>query len=409
MNAVQNIMSLELFIALRYLKARRKGVFTFLTTLIAVGGITLGVASLIITLGVMSGFHKDIRGRILSLQPHLFVMKDSGTPFFEYDLISQKLRADKEVTELAPFVYGQILIRRGQTTSGAVIKGIDLVSEKKLVGLGKLLNKDIGQMRDNHIILGYNLAQNLGAGVGQDIILVSPGTMGSVTTVPKMEKFWVASVFKSGMYEYDSNMAYISLAAAQELFSLDKAVSGLGVTLKDPDMAGSAEQRFRKELSFPYSVRSWQSMNGNLFAALKLEKIMMFIILTLIILVASFNIISNLLLLTVEKSKEIGILSAMGMKRSQIGRIFFFEGIIVGGAGILAGTAIGTGICYALHKFKFIHLPADVYYLDTLPVSIIPGDIISVVAAALLIAVVAAVYPAYQASKLDPLDAIRYG
>ncbi|MFH1368281.1 MAG: ABC transporter permease [Elusimicrobiota bacterium] len=398
--------SLELFIALRYLKARRKGVFTLLTTLIAVGGITLGVASLIITLAVMSGFHKDIRERILSLQPHLFVIKEDTAPFLEYEFISQKIKENKDVTAAAPFIYGQIILRKGQTTCGAVIKGIDFIGEKKLVGLGKILHNDLGQMRDNHIILGYNLAQTLGAGVGKDVIVVSPGIVG---TVPKMQKFWVASIFKSGMYEYDSNMAYITLPAAQDLFELDRAVTGIGISLKNPDIAAETGKTLRKDLSFPYGIRTWQSMNGNLFAALKLEKIMMFIILTLIIVVAAFNIISNLLLLTVEKSKEIGILSAIGMNRMEIGRIFFFEGIIVGLAGIISGTALGTGVCYALHRYKFIHLPADIYYIDTLPVMVLPGDILSVVASALLIAVIAAVYPAYQATKLDPLDAIRYG
>lgn len=399
-------MSRELFIAWRYLKARRKGVFTLLTAFIGIGGITLGVAALIITLGVMSGFQKDIREKILALQPHIYVMKEDGDPFIEYAAVEQKMLENKEITAVSPFVYGQIIIKRGMNTSGALVKGINLEGEEKLVGLKSILNRELPEMKNNHILLGQNLARRIGAAVGQDVILFSPTQIG---IVPKMEKFWVAGIFKSGMYEYDSNLAYITLGSAQALFGLDQAVTGLGAAIKDPDSAAQAEKELKRKVNFPYYTRSWQAMNGNLFAALKLEKIMMFIILGLIILVASFNIISNLLLLTVEKSKEIGILSAMGVSRANIGRIFFYEGIMIGIAGILSGTVIGVGACWALNKYKFIHLPADVYYLDTLPVKVFPGDVASVVAAALLIAVIAAVYPAYQAGKLDPLEAIRYG
>lgn len=398
--------NLELFIAWRYLKARRRGVFTLLTAVIGVGGITLGVAALIVTLGVMSGFHKDIREKILALQPHLIVLKDGPEPFTEYAEISERVSKAPGVVTVSPFVYGQILLRSGQSTVGAIIKGVDIQAEKKLVDLGGVMSRDISELKEKHIVLGYQLARNLGVGYGQEVVLVSPGMMAAV---PKMEKYWEVATFKSGMYEYDSNLAYVALASGQRLFGLGQGVTGLGIALSDPDSAQQVERELRKSLPFPYLVRSWQDMNSNLFAALKLEKIMMFIILALIILVASFNIISNLLLLTVEKSKEIGVLSAMGVSRARIGRIFFYEGLMIGAAGITAGTAIGTGLCWLLDRYKFIHLPADVYYIDTLPVRVLPGDVAGVVAAALLITLFAAVYPAYQASKLDPLDAIRYG
>jgi lipoprotein-releasing system permease protein len=186
-------------------------------------------------------------------------------------------------------------------------------------------------------------------------------------------------------------------------------VTGVGVALKNPEQAGRIESVLQEQLSYPYLVRSWERMNRNLFAALKLEKIMMFIILALIILVAAFNIISNLLLLTVEKAKEIGILSSLGLRRQRIARIFFVEGLIIGLTGILLGVGLGTGISLLLGKYQFIHLPADVYYLDTLPVQVVPLDVVSVIAATLAITLAAAIYPAYQVTKLDPLEAIRYG
>ena len=211
------------------------------------------------------------------------------------------------------------------------------------------------------------------------------------------------------MYEYDDNLAYITLATSQELFDMKDSVTGIGVSLKNYNDAAKLESYFQGLLSYPYGVRSWEKMNRNLFAALKLEKIMMFIILTLIILVASFNIISNLLLLTVEKAKEIGILSAMGLERYRIGKIFFYEGIIIGLTGIFSGLFLGVGISLVLKKYQFIHLPADVYYLDALPVRILPNDVLSIAIAALLITLIAVIYPAYQATKLDPIETIRYG
>jgi len=212
------------------------------------------------------------------------------------------------------------------------------------------------------------------------------------------------------MYEYDANLCYIALSDAQRLFDLPAgSVSGLGIKLSDWDSSAIMEKYFQQELRYPYWVRSWQRMNGNLFAALKLEKIMMFIILGLIILVAAFNIISNLLLLSVEKSREIGILSAIGIARFRIGLVFFWEGVITGGIGIIMGFIAGIGVALALARYQFIKLPADVYYMDHLPVRLIPFDIASVAAVALFITIAAAVYPAWQVAKMNPLDAIRYG
>jgi len=403
-------MSLEMFFAWRYLKARRKGVFTFLTTLIAIGGITLGVAALIITLAVMTGFHCDIREKILGVQPHLIVLRDDQLPLSEYVEIDARITANSQVAAVAPFVYGQIILMNNHATSGALVKGVDLKAEERLVPLKRLLVGRqaalIERLGDHDIILGQELARSIGVKSGQDVILMTPSR---IALVPRMEKFNVAGVFHSGMYEYDSSLSYIALSSAQKLFGTGNAVSGIGISLKQPERAGLVEKELQEQLSYPYLVRSWERMNHNLFAALKLEKIMMFIILALIILVAAFNIISNLLLLTVEKAKEIGILSSLGIGRNRIARIFFFEGMIIGVAGILSGVGLGAGVSLMLGKYQFIHLPADVYYLETLPVRVVAADVFSVIGATLAITIAAAIYPAYQVTKLDPLEAIRYG
>lgn len=402
-------MALELFIALRYIKARRKGVFTLLTTLIAVGGITLGVAALIVTLAVMTGFHKDIRDKILTLQPHIVLTKINPTNFIEYETLSLSLANNDKITAVAPFIYGQILIRNKQHTIGAVLKGIDWPKEEGLVNISRVIIENEVKpyrLKDGEIILGKELAANLDARVGSDVVLISPSQM---TMVPRMKKFKVNGFIHSGMYEYDSNLAFVSLNSAQKLFDMENSVTGLGIAVTNPAKADIFTGAFRNEYSYPYNFRSWQRTNSNLFAALKLEKIMMFIILTLIILVAAFNIISNLLLLTVEKSREIGILSALGLKRINIGRIFFYEGLIIGLTGILLGLGLGTGLSLMLKKCQFIKPPADIYYIDTLPVLIVPGDVAIVIAATMLITLLSVIYPAYQVTKLNPIDTIRYG
>lgn len=402
-------MPLELFIALRYLKARRNGVFTLLTSFIAVGGITLGVAALIITLAVMSGFHRDIREKILGIQPHLVILKDNRKPFTEYASIEKIATSSGGVRCAAPFVYGQVILRTSGTTSGAILKGIDMQREDALVGLRKRIiagSVPATGLGVDGIMVGKELARNLGVTLGQDIIVMTSGGEGMI---PRMSRFKVAAFFNSGMYEYDANLAFVSLDAGRKVLNLGDAVTGIGVSLTDEDSADSIERRIQAMAGGAYWIRSWQQMNHNLFAALKLEKIMMFIILALIILVAAFNIISNLLLLTVEKTREIGILSAMGISKRRIARIFYFEGIIIGGAGISLGLALGIGLSLLLKQYQFIQLPADVYYLDHLPVRILPWDVAGITAVAFIITLLASVYPAYQVTRLDPIEAIRYG
>ncbi len=402
-------MPLELFIALRYLKARRRGVFTLLTSLIAIGGITLGVAALIITLGVMSGFQADIKEKMLGVQPHIIVLKNNYEPFGDYQRIIERIDANKHVKTSAPFIYGQAIIRHGQQATGAAVKGIDPVAEDRLVSLKKIVltrKPWVPSIGQGEILLGMELAQTIGVTAGEDVVLMTPGLY---AMVPHMQKFRVNMFFHSGMYEYDANLAYINLADARGLFGMDDSVTGIGVSVDNWENSDAISADIQKSIGTEFWARSWQKMNRNLFSALKLEKIMMFIILALIIIVAAFNIISNLLLLTVEKTKEIGILSALGFDKGRIAKIFFFEGLIMGVTGIASGLVVGCGLSLLLKKYQFISLPADVYYLDKLPVKILTGDVVSIVCATLAISLIAGIYPAYQVTKLDPLEAIRYG
>jgi len=406
-------MAVESFIAYRYLKARRKGFFSLLTTLIAVGGTSLGVAALIITLAVMSGFHNDIRNKILGIQPHIIVNKMDGSPFGGYKLLEEIIKKDKDVVKTSPFIYSNGIIRGvgSQSSTGIVLKAVNFEREDSMVGLSRQITesdmsfdgKTIGEGR---IIIGSELAKTVSASAGSEVILMFPGNFGSM---PKMYKFKVAAIIHSGMYEYDAYLGFIDLSQAQRIFSMGDYVSGISVQVKDFDNAALVAERIEEAIGYPYKARAWTELNKNLFSALKLEKIMMFLILGLIILVAAFNVISNLLLLSVQKSKEIGIMSAMGFSRFSIAKIFFYEGTAVGFVGTVIGLILGIGISLILKYFEIFQLPKGVYYVDKLPVSIMFSDILMVALCAFIITVLAGIYPAYQVSKQNPLDAIRYG
>ncbi|MDR3113758.1 MAG: ABC transporter permease [Endomicrobium sp.] len=406
-------MNIELFIAVRYLKARRKGFFSLLTTFIAIGGTTLGVAALVITLAIMSGFQNDIRDKILGIQPHIVITRVDGNAFSDYGTIIEKLKNSALVDESSPFIYKQGMIRSlvSSGSTGIILKAVDYEKENKIVGLSKqIASSEVGfngaEIGERKIILGSELAKNVYASEGDEVVIMFPSGFGSM---PKMYKFTVAALLHSGMYDYDSSLGFIDLKQAQSLFNMEDEISGISVKTQKFDKAVYAAQKLQKEITYPYSVKAWIEMNRNLFSALKLEKIMMFIVLGLIILVAAFNIISNLLLLSVQKSKEIGIMSAMGFSKSSIAKIFFYEGVAVGCIGTVLGIISGSAVSLALKYFEIFKLPKGIYYVDKLPVAISAGDIVSVALCAFIITVLAGIYPAYQVSKLDPLEAMRYG
>lgn len=402
----------ELFIAYRYIKARKKGFFAFLTTLIAIGGTMLGVCALVITLSIMTGFQQDIRTKILGIQPHLFITKVDGSAFDNYKDIMQQAEKIDYVKSMSPFIYGQTVIRKQGYSSGtgSIIKGVDFAQETSMIGISDKLKE--GHLLKNNsissdgIILGDELAKAISVSTGDNVIIMFPSQMSSV---PKMKKLTVEGIFHSGMYEYDATLSYVDIKSADDMFAFDGGVSGIAVMTTNLDKADEFARDLQMKLKYPYKIKSWIDMNRNLFSALKLEKIMMFIILALIILVASFNIVSNILLLSVEKSKEIGILSAMGFSRTSISKIFFYQGVMVGTIGTLLGLVAGIFISYGLKNFEIFKLPQGVYYVDRLPVIIVPQDIAYVCLCAFAITILSGLYPAYQVSKLEPLEAIRIG
>jgi lipoprotein-releasing system permease protein len=417
-------MRYEWFIGLRYLKAKRKQTFISIITVISIAGVMVGVMALIVVLSVMTGFEKTLKEKILGTQAHLIVMKASQEGMDHYPEVIRKLIEVKGVVSAAPFVFSQVMLSSGSNVSGVVLKGIDPDQEGKVTELAHNLRagrlQDLKEAQTGEapgIVLGEELSKHLSAARGDVIQVISPlGTMTPMGMMPKMKWFRVTGIFRSGMYEYDNTMAYISLESAQRFFGMGSEVTGIQVKTADVYKVVEIGREIRRKLGFPYWTRDWMEMNRNLFSALRLEKIAMFIILVLIVLVAAFNIISTLIMVVMEKNKDIAILKSMGATSGGIRKIFMIEGLVIGVVGTLFGAFLGLLAAFNLekitgfveHLFGFKILASDVYYIDKLPSQVNPTDVWIITGTAILISLLATLYPSWRASKLDPAEALRY-
>jgi len=406
----------ELFVALRHLLARRKQVFISLISLISIMGIALGVMALVVVIAVMSGFEKELKKKILGNTAHIMVMKYGGA-IKNYDNLTATINKLDGVEEAAPFIMSQAMLTHGRQVSGAGIRGIDQNHDPLRKKLESMLvdGHYFSTRKDNknpapEIILGSELAKNLGVRPGSNLRLVAPsGSPTPLGLIPRMQRFSVVGTYTSGMYQYDSALAYTTLSAAQKFFALPGQISGIAVEVTNIYESGAIAQKIQRKLAYPYWARDWISMNRNLFTALKLERVTMFIILALIIMVAAFNIISTLIMVVMEKHKEIAILKTMGLSAYRVMRIFVWEGMIIGFAGTLLGLAGSLIICELLKRYDFITLPGDVYYFETsLPVDLQLFHLVATAALSLVLAFIATLYPSYRASRLLPAEALRY-
>jgi lipoprotein-releasing system permease protein len=412
-------MSYETFIGRRYLRAKQKQAFISLITILSIAGVAVGVMALIVVIAVMTGFEADLKTRILGGQPQVIIMRHGG-PFNNYRQVLQEVEKTPGVEAATPFIYAQIMLRSKYGASGAVLRGIDPDSAGRV--MKTLQHVNLPSSSDESpstgsspaipgIVLGRELAKNLGVVEGDVIYLISPrGMISPIGHVPSMKQFEVSGFFESGMYEYDQTFAYINIKDAQKILRMGDSVTGLDVRVNDIYQAREVAQRIADKLGFPYWARDWMQMNHNLFKALKLERRVMFIILTLIILVAAFNIASSLIMMVMGKTKDIAILKAMGATEGSIRKIFVFNGMVIGTLGTLIGLGLGLLICTALKHYNIHELTGDIYYFTTkLPVKLELNDVVSIIVAALVICFLATLYPARQAAKLNPVDAIRYG
>jgi len=411
-------MSFEFFIGSRYLRTKQKQAFISLITVLSIAGVTVGVMALIVVIAVMTGFEYDLKSRILGVESHIVIMRHNG-PFSDYRNILEHVENTDGVEAATPFINSQVILRSSLSLSGAVLRGIDPDSADRVIkNLDKVSLKNLKETDQRKstsiampsIILGKELAKNLGVMQGDPVHLISPrGMISPIGHIPTMKRFKVAGLFESGMYEYDRSLAYIHIKDAQKILRMGDSVNGIEVRVNDIYNARNIAGRIVKELGFQYWARDWMQMNQNLFSALKLEKTVMFIILALIVLVAAFNIASTLIMMVMEKTKDIAILKAMGATNKSIRKIFVFKGIVIGSIGTILGVCLGFILCTVLKYYQFIELPGDVYYITTLPVKLELLDVVIIASAAMAISFLATLYPARQASKLDPVEAIRYG
>ena len=395
-------MNLPFFISLRYLATKRKEKFISLISVISVLGVAIGVMALIIVIAVMAGFDRDLRDKIVGNYSHITIASYSGIDAVKYKAISEKLKTNRHVQGISPFVQGQILVKSGDRFVAVGIKGIDPGIEAETTKLNQyLIRGSLDDLADGSLFIGRELAFVLGVREGSVVTTFSP--------LGKQYSLKVAGIFYSGMYDYDMNLVFTNLKTSQELLGLGNQISAVAVKLDDLYLADKLKSELSAGLGMDYNLRTWTEANQNFFAALKLEKLTMFIILTLIILVASFNIISTLIVMVVEKTKDIGILKAIGMTSAQIRRIFTFQGILIGAMGTGLGACAGLLLCWLLKKYEFIKLPQDIYYIDRLPVAIqIWPDMVLIILAALVITLASTIYPAAKAARFEPVEALRY-
>ncbi|MFQ5971129.1 MAG: lipoprotein-releasing ABC transporter permease subunit [Alphaproteobacteria bacterium] len=408
----------EWMIAARYMRARRQEGFISIIAGFSLTGIALGVATLIIVLSVMNGFRAELLTRILGLNGHLSVHSNQG-PLVDYDVLAERLREVQGIVSVTPLVVGQVLAKSDRAATGAIVRGVrraDLANRTIVAESVQAGGLDAFEGPDA-IIVGWRLAGILGIGVGDDLTLISPnGTTTVFGTVPRLRAYTVVGTFDVGMSEYDSGFIYMPLEAAQVYFELDGSVSELEVLIDHADHVSAARRALLPVLGPGTRLLDWQQRNSSFFNALQVERNVMFLILTLIIVVAAFNIISSLIMLVKDKGSDIAILRTMGASRGMVMRIFVIAGASIGVVGTVTGAILGLAFAANIETIRqWLEgltgrelFAAEIYFLSQLPAEVDPGEVVAVIAMALGLSFLATLYPSWRAARLDPVDALRY-
>jgi lipoprotein-releasing system permease protein len=413
-------MKLAWDVARRYLAPRRGGRFLSFITWVSLGGVTVGVTALIVVIAVMTGAQKDFQEKILEANPHVLVLEYSNSlRMGDWRSVLDTIRAMSGVVSATPFVLTKVVLVLGDYSQAADLYGVDMESlGEAATGIEERIRTGALSLEDTEsglppLLVGSRMADRMLIFPGDTLLVASfenirRDPFGGFT--PAMRQFQVTGTFSTGLYDYDLSNLYARLGDVQDLLQLVESdqISGIGVRTDQPWKATELAERMRQELGYPYDAQSWAVTNSALFAALKLEKLAMGLILFLIVVVAAFNIVSTLVMVVVDRTREIGILKSMGMTNRRILHIFMFQGVWIGVIGTTVGTVLGSFLCWLLDTYEIIRIPPDVYFIDRLPVSLQPLDVVLIFFASIAVAFAATIYPALQASRLEPVEAIRH-
>ena len=409
--------TLERMIAFRYLRARRQEGFISVIAIFSLTGIALGVATLIVTMAVMNGFRAELLGRILGFNGHINVYAAQGA-LTDYQDLAAQIKKLQGIASAVPTIQGQVMSTAGSQSSGALVRGLSLDDLKSQSLIASNLSPGaLDNFKDNNVIIGYRLAQTLGIKPGGSITLISP--QGSATvfgTVPRIKTYTVAGTFNVSMFEFDNSYIFMPMETAQAYFNIDKAVTSIEVKVADPDQVRAYDREIFNALGNKVKIFDWQQSNLSFFNAVEVERNVMFLILTLIILVAAFNIISSMIMMVKDKGRDIAILRTMGATRGAILRIFILAGASVGFVGTFVGFVIGVEFATHIEGIRqFIQsiigtdlFSAEIYFLTQIPARVDPYEVGAVVAMAFGLSFLATIYPAWRAARLDPVEALRY-
>jgi lipoprotein-releasing system permease protein len=408
-------LGFEIFIARRYLKSRRRENFISFISLISIVGVAIGVGALDFMLSMMNGFETEIRGRIIDTTAHVTVYNYGADGFAEWQILARRVEEVKGVVATAPNIFYKSVVGSNQANDGIFVKGIIPEEEAKVSRLAdNLIAGELKLEADGDslpgMIIGRELASTLGVKLHDELVLASlKAKKLTLTLQPKYKKFRVTGIFETGMNEYDANLAYISIPMAQELFKLDSLVNGLQVKITNFYESREIARMIEEHVGEPFYAVDWSERNKNLFGWMTLEKYGMSIIVGLIIAVAAFNIVSTLIMLVLEKRKDIAILKSMGATRRQVMKIFVFQGTLLGFIGTLSGTIIGWALCWLQQEFHLVSIPGEIYFINSLPIDIRPLEFVIVAAVSVIVSFLATLYPSRRAAQLFPSDILRHG